>query len=291
MQSMMLTALKIHSTLAAPVRRSRLRRSVKAGIAPISVSFYHRVADCNPNGWTIGCEEFRHQIDHCQEYFELIGLDEVQRRVRDFDSRSAALSITFDDGYRDNSDFAIPLLVERGIPCTYFVTTSNVRDQIPFEHDKRLRQPLPVNSVKQIREMSDAGIEIGCHTRHHVDFSTIHDRARIEDEVIRAKGELEQMIGRPVRYFAFPFGMPGQLTQAAIEVVSEAGFAGFCSAFGAYNLVGRDSFHIRRFHGDPEFARLQNWLSIDPRKVRKEPTICYSLPNTESFHATVQTNP
>jgi hypothetical protein len=93
---------------------------------------------------------------------------------------------------------------------------------------------------------------------------------------MEAKDELEQMIGRAIRYFAFPYGMPEQLTEEAIEVVQEAGFAGFCSAFGGYNLPGRDAFHIRRCHGDPEFSRFVNWLSFDPGKLRKEPVVRYS---------------
>ncbi|MGB7328352.1 MAG: polysaccharide deacetylase family protein [Rubripirellula sp.] len=286
MRSIKLAALNAVTSLALPSRRARLRQAAKNGTAPISVSFYHRVADTSPNDWTISQQKFRQHIDYCQANFEMIGLDEVQRRVRFNDSRTAALSITFDDGYRDNCDFAIPLLLERGIPCTYFVTTCNVQGQKPFEHDVLQGDPLPLNTVKQIREMSDAGIEIGCHTRHHVDFSKIHDPAIVRDEIVRAKSDLEQIIGREVRYFAFPFGMPAQLTQSAIEVVDEAGFDGFCSAYGAYNLAGRDWFHIRRFHGDPEFVRLKNWLSIDPRKVRQEPEVRYFFPPAMSFQET-----
>ncbi|QDT03761.1 Gellan lyase precursor [Rubripirellula lacrimiformis] len=283
MSSTKLAALNALTRLARPVRRARLLQAAKQGRAPISISFYHRVSDTHPNGWTISNDQFLRHIDHCQQHFEMIGLDEVQRRVRTSQSHTAAISITFDDGYGDNVDFAMPLLIQRGIPCTYFVTTANVRDQIPFEHDVNLGVPLPVNTIGQIRELADAGIEIGCHTRNHVDFSKIHDPEVIRDEVARAKDDLEQMIGRRVRYFAFPFGMPAQLTQAAIEVIGESGFDGFCSAFGAYNLVDRDWFHLRRFHGDPEFARLQNWLSIDPRKIRQEPTIRYFLPPARSF--------
>ncbi|WP_246114738.1 polysaccharide deacetylase family protein [Rubripirellula tenax] len=286
MRSLKLAALNAQVMLTSPFRRARIRKAAAEGTAPISVSFYHRVADTCANDWTISRERFLRHIDYCKSRFEMISLAEVQRRVRSQQSHNAAMSITFDDGYRDNCEFALPLLIQRGIPCTYFVTTCNVRGQMPFPHDVKSGEPLAVNTVQQIRELSDAGVEIGCHTRQHVDFSKVHDQATVRDEVVRAKSELEQMIGREVRYFAFPFGLPAQLTQAAIEAVSEAGFDGFCSAYGAYNLVGRDWFHIRRFHGDPEFARLKNWLSIDPRKVRQEPEVRYFLPPAMSFKET-----
>lgn len=249
----------------------------------MSVLFYHRVANTQVTPWTISYQQFRRHIEYCDEFYEMIDLAEVQRRVESRDSRVPSVSITFDDGYRDNSYYALPLLIEHGIPCTYFVTTSNVRNQTPFEHDRADGIASPVNTVRQLREAAEAGVEIGCHTRHHVDFSRVHDPAVVRNEIIGAKDELEQMIGRAVRYFAFPYGMPQQLTQIAIEAVSEAGFAGFCSGYGGYNMVGRDAFHIRRIHGDPEFARLKNWLGFDRRKLRTEPDVRYFLPPMRSF--------
>lgn len=276
-------ALGARASFVAPLRKSRLQRLALQAKSPVSVLFYHRVADSYPNDWTLSCDQFRRHVEYCQRNFSLVDLAEVQRRVRDNDSRSAAVSITFDDGYRDNSDFALPLLIERSVPCTYFVTTSNVRNQSAFAHDQRAGRTLAVNTVEQIREASDAGIEIGCHTRNHVDFSRIHDPKVVREEIVDAKDELEQVIGKRVRYFAFPFGMPRQLTQMAIEAVHEAGFHGFCSAYGGYNMVGRDSFHIRRFHGDPQFSRFVNWLSFDQSKLWREPDVRYFLPPKRSF--------
>ena len=41
-----------------------------------------------------------------------------------------------------------------------------------------------------------------------------------------------------------------------------------CSAYGGYNFPGDDPFHLRRFHADPEFIRFNNWMTVDPRKLR-----------------------
>ncbi len=283
MKSLHRAALSAYTALSAPYRRAQVDSLSAQSVCPISVLFYHRVANSFPNGWTISKKLFEQHIDYCQQHFDTIDLAEVQRRVRENDSCTPAVSLTFDDGYFANCNFAIPLLLERRIPCTYFVTTRNVVHQLPFGHDVENGRQLAVNTTRQLREMSEAGIEIGCHTRSHVDFSKIHDPESVRNEIIGAKEELEQVIGTAVRYFAFPFGMPAQLTQVAIEAVHEAGFDGFCSAYGGYNLIGRDSFHIRRCHGDPEFSRLKNWLTFDPRKARNEPSIRYFLPPTLSF--------
>lgn len=277
-------AFQARLKLAAPIRAARMRAMMEVSEAPISAMFYHRVADTHPNDWTISKEKFQQQVDYCHCNFEMIDLAEVQRRVQSRDSCSAAASITFDDGYSDNCDFALPLLIERGIPCTYFVSTENVLSQVPFPHDSESGVLLKTNTVEQLREFSDAGIEIGCHTRTHIDFSRVQDPTIVRREIIDAKCELEQMIGRAVRFFAFPYGMPQQLTQMAIEAVYEAGFQGFCSAFGGYNLVGQDAFHLRRFHCDQEFNRFANWLSFDTRKVRMQPAVRYFLPPSRSFY-------
>jgi peptidoglycan/xylan/chitin deacetylase (PgdA/CDA1 family) len=270
--------LEARVAITAPYRRARLERMSVQGAAPISVPFYHRVADSHPNDWTISTDQFRIHVEHCRDNFDLIDLAEVQRRIRASDSPRPSVSFTFDDGYAENSEFALPLLIEHRVPCTYFVATAHVRQQSPFPHDVQAGVHLAVNSVRQLREASAAGIEIGLHTRNHVDFAAVTDAATVRREIIEAKDELEQMIGCAVRYFAFPYGLPQQLTGAAIEAVGEAGLLGFCSAFGGYNLVGRDAFHIRRFHGDPQFARLRNWLSFDRSKVWKEPQVRYALP-------------
>ncbi|NND99570.1 MAG: polysaccharide deacetylase family protein, partial [Pirellulaceae bacterium] len=196
------------------------------------------------------------------------------------------ITFTFDDGYAENCDFALPLLIEHSVPTVYFVCTTHVETQVSFPHDRDAGIALPVNTIAQLRDMADAGIEIGLHTRDHVDFSKVQSADVIRSQIVDGKDALEQMIGRVVKYFAFPYGLPQQLIPPAIAAVREAGMVGFCSAFGAYNLPGRDSFHIRRFHGDTNFDRFLNWLSFDPAKVRHEPKVHYDLPpamNTDAM--------
>jgi peptidoglycan/xylan/chitin deacetylase (PgdA/CDA1 family) len=274
--------------LTAPRRVARMKELCRQRKAPLSVAFYHRVADTHRNDWTISRDKFRQHLEYCRKHLEFVSLTEVQRRVAGSDSPRPTMTITFDDGYRENGEFAIPLLVEYEIPCVYFVAVDHVVKQIPFEHDLKRGKPLAVNTVGDLRDMAEQGIEIGLHTKNHVDFSRVHCSKTIRREIIEAKDELEQLIGQRVRNFAFPFGLPDQLTQAAIEAVYEAGLSGFCSAYGGYNLPGRDAFHIRRFHGDPEFARFRNWTTFDERKLRDEPRVRYFLPPAISCDETLQ---
>ena len=100
------------------------------------------------------------------------------------DSPRPTITFTFDDGYRDNCEFAIPLMLEHHIPCVYFASVANVVQQTPFQHDLKAGTPLAINTAAELREIADHGIEIGLHTRNHVDFSRVHDPETVRAETM-----------------------------------------------------------------------------------------------------------
>ncbi|QEG35639.1 polysaccharide deacetylase family protein [Bythopirellula goksoeyrii] len=262
--------LGIYYLATLPKRKHSATRRQSSGRVPIVSLMYHRVADENPNPWTISWDRFRAQMEWLQERFEMVSLDEAQRRIGKDENQRPTACVTFDDGYAENCEKAIPWLIERKIPVTYFVTSQNLVTGEPFSHDIDRNCPLAPNTVDEIREMSDQGIDIGAHSRTHADFGQIDSVEELYDELVGAKLELESMIEKPVRYFAFPFGLPENMTAEAFEVAFQAGYWGVCSAYGGYNLPGDDSFHIQRINGDPQWTRFLNWLTIDPRKLRRE---------------------
>jgi peptidoglycan/xylan/chitin deacetylase (PgdA/CDA1 family) len=122
--------------------------------------------------------------------------------------------------------------------------------------------------------MSDAGIEIAGHTRTHPDMGQIRDENRLHEEFVMAGRELEDMVGRRVRYFAFPYGMPKNMSPRVFQLARQHGYEAVCSAYGDYNWPGDDTFHIRRIHPD-DMVRLRNWGTIDPRKQWWRPQYDY----------------
>jgi peptidoglycan/xylan/chitin deacetylase (PgdA/CDA1 family) len=244
---------------------------ISRGKVPAYSLFYHRISDDHPNPWSMTRDQFRRQIDWFQEKFDLVSLAELQRRVNSEFNDRPTLAITFDDGYAENCEYALPLLVERKIPVCYFVTIDNVVNQTPFPHDVGIGQDLPVNTIESLSVLSDSGIEIGAHTRTHMDLGSVSDQELLADEVIQASIDIEEIIGKPVQYFAFPFGQRENLNRGVFSMLKEHGFLGVCSAYGGCNEIGSDSFHIQRIHGDPSFERVKNWLSYDPRVTRVKP--------------------
>jgi peptidoglycan/xylan/chitin deacetylase (PgdA/CDA1 family) len=247
-------------------RRSAMVRAAR-GQEPVQILFYHRVADEHPNDWTMSTAAFQQQINWLRRRFDLVSMAEAQTRIAAGKNFQPTACITFDDGYADNMRFAVPLLIKCGIPFTYFVATDFVLEGRPFPHDAAAGRPLAPNSLDDLRTMVAAGVEIGGHTRSHADCGQLSSN-ELKNEIAGAKEVLENAIECDVHYFAFPYGLHANMSTNAFRVALDAGFDGVCSAYGGYNFPGDDAFHLRRIHADPEFVRLKNWLTVDPRKVR-----------------------
>jgi peptidoglycan/xylan/chitin deacetylase (PgdA/CDA1 family) len=247
-------------------KRAAMERALLQTV-PVMVLFYHRVADTRPNSWTISWPHFRAQMEWISQRFDLITLDQMQHRIEAEVNDQPAVCITFDDGYADNCDQAIPWLLDQNIPFTYFVATDHIMRGTPFSHDVAAGHPLAPNSIDQLREMSRAGVEIGAHTRTHADLGTLDSTTELQREIVGSRDDLEAALQRPIRYFAFPYGLPENMSRDAFQIAYKAGFRGVCSAYGGYNQPAGDPFHIHRIHGDPQWSRLRNWLTVDPRKL------------------------
>jgi peptidoglycan/xylan/chitin deacetylase (PgdA/CDA1 family) len=269
MQQLKQLALAGYYFATLPARRRAAARRAAHGREPVQILFYHRIADEHPNDWTMSNKQFAAQVDWMRSRFDLVSMAEAQARIASGRNSRPTACITFDDGFADNLRFAVPLLLKHQIPFTYFVTTEHVFGGRPFPHDAARGIPLPPNTLAELREMAAAGVEIGGHTRSHADAGRLSHH-ELAHEVAGCKDELEDALGVNVRYFAFPYGLHANLSTEAFGVALDAGYDGVCSAYGGYNWPGDDEFHLRRIHADPEMVRLKNWLTVDPRKVRRQ---------------------
>ena len=259
-------ALGLYYWASLPRRRRAAAQRAAFQTEPLIVLYYHRVADEFPNDWTIGTATFEEQLDWLADCFDFVSLAEGQSRIAAGKNRWPSVCITFDDGYADNCEFAIPLLLRRQIPFTYFVSWDHVAGDLPFPHDVETGEILKPNTLDEIRALARAGVDIGSHGRSHIDLGRVHDRQLLVNEIAGSKLELESAIGKEVHHFAFPYGLHENLTQTGFAVAREAGYRAAVSAYGGYNFPGEDSFHLQRIHGDPQMVRFKNWLTMDPRK-------------------------
>ncbi len=109
------------------------------------VVLYHRLAvltEPDPLGMVVDPDRFRRHMEMLAAHFEVV----PATGVRIVGDRPRA-AITFDDGYADNLSVAAPVLLELGLPATFFVTTDALRDQREFwwdELEHLVREAAPV---------------------------------------------------------------------------------------------------------------------------------------------------
>lgn len=261
-------------------RRSALAKEFQLnGSFPATILFYHRVSDRGQNGWTISKENFARHLDWISQNSKFASLDDIRRSQLNGHRTVPMVGITFDDGYGENCEFAIPLLIERKIPCTYFVSTHFVETGDPFPHDIASHQIARPNTITEIAEMAAAGITIGGHSHTHIDLGVELSDKKLRIEIHDARKKLQDWSQQPVHCFAFPFGLATNISQRAIDYVFDAGFQCFVSACGGHNWPGFDANHLNRVHGDPGIASVANWLTYDPRKLRVPPSVTYERIN------------
>lgn len=117
--------------------------------------------------------------------------------------------ISFDDGWRDQFEYAVPILLSYRYPATFFVFTNSIGKRGFF-------------SWGDLKTLRDEGMTIGSHSRSHPYLTQITDPEKLRDEIFGSKQILEKNLGISVDEFAYPFG---QYNPSIVEMVREAGYA------------------------------------------------------------------
>lgn len=112
--------------------------------------------------------------------------------------------LTFDDAYRDTAEFAFPLLKKYGFKATVFVVTGCIGATNRWDAKFETTQE-PLMTAEEIRLWADDNIEIGSHSVSHPDLRACSDETVLL-ELKNSRDSLEQLIGRPVTSFAYPYG-------------------------------------------------------------------------------------
>jgi peptidoglycan/xylan/chitin deacetylase (PgdA/CDA1 family) len=116
--------------------------------------------------------------------------------------------ISADDGYLDDLTQMLPVLQAHRMTAVFFIITG------------RFHEPGFLTAA-QVRRLDAAGMDVGAHTRSHVDLPGI-GAAALADQVAGSRHDLERLLGHPVAAFAYP---AGRFDDASVAAVRQAGFA------------------------------------------------------------------
>lgn len=117
--------------------------------------------------------------------------------------------ITFDDGYRDVLGKASPILERLAMPATAYVITSRISGGDPS-----------FLTWGNLRALEHRGVTIGSHTVHHLELPSLSDADALA-ELRDSRAMLEQRLGHPVQWFAYPAGAEDA---RAVALVRQAGY-------------------------------------------------------------------
>ncbi|MBN9660095.1 MAG: polysaccharide deacetylase family protein [Acidobacteria bacterium] len=113
-----------------------------------------------------------------------------------------AAAITFDDGYVNFFDHALPVLDDFGFPSTVFVVSRLCGRQSAWAGSGPGR---PLMDWGQLRQLWSRRVSVGAHTATHADLRNLAPGA-VAGELDECRCEIEQRTGRKVRTFAYPYG-------------------------------------------------------------------------------------
>ena len=228
---------------------------------PVPVLMYHSVSDAPANSTralSVSPGMFAAQLRYLRSQgFTGLTFGELCERRRSGQPLPArAIVLTFDDGYADFIEEALPIMIEHGFPATLFVTTGWLRDAASHAAGRPLDRML---SWDQLAELSSAGVEIAAHSHSHPQLDQISEpRLRVELAVSRRL--LEDRLRQPVCSLAYPFGYSSRRVRAVVREVGYRQAAAVANAVAesACDPFGVPRLTIRRSTSLAAFARVAN---------------------------------
>ena len=276
----------------------------------LSILIYHQVLPerdpLRPDAPDIA--SFDWQMDLLARHTDVLSLPEAVQRLKAGKLPPRATVVTFDDGYADNHDHALPILKKHGIPATFFIATGYLNGGCMFndaitEAIRDARQDtldltelgLGTHSLRtlneraeavativratkflppevrrstvrevvsaagsrpptqlmmtdnQVRALQEAGMTIGAHTVTHPILQRVDDDTAWR-EISESRAHLTELCDRPVEFFAYPNGKPGQDYQFRDrDLVQKAGFRAAVCTSGGVSIPGHDPYQLARF--------------------------------------------
>jgi len=230
---------------------------------PVVLMYHALDPPRRPSGWSwaITADRFASHLDLLSRMgIRTLRLDQVE----DAGGAGASVVLTFDDGYADNHEWALPELVRRGQVATWFIPSAQVGGVADWLDGETPRRALMDRG--QLQGLLAAGMEIGGHGRHHRPLVGL-PAAEAQREVAGCREDLQALLGVRIDSFAYPYG---RYDAAARAVAEQAGYRYACTTRPGWWGSERDSLQLRRVavFGDDTPACLARKLCFADNDVR-----------------------
>jgi peptidoglycan/xylan/chitin deacetylase (PgdA/CDA1 family) len=212
-------------------------------------------------------EAFEKQIAflHARDYSFLTAKDLIDFIETDRSFPIKNVFVTFDDGYLDAFNNALPVLQRYKAKGTIFLTTEFIGKNMKWNEQENF-----FLGPELIYEMEKQGIDFGSHSLTHPSLPSISPE-EIQAEVSESKSKLEALLNHSVDIFSYPFGSYNETIK---KVVLESGYKCACSLHRGINTKVTDPFALRRMKPSNSFLQFLLLIHIAPfieqaRKIKR----------------------
>lgn len=170
---------------------------------------------------------------------------------------SRPIIITFDDGYVDTFENAIPVMHELNMRAVIFVMGNRKLktarwDEVGDYDSCRLM------TDDQIRKSQKLGFEIGAHSFDHIPLTSLSE-ADIVSEVYRSKETIEKVLDEPIKTFSYPYG---SVDERVKKIVTDAGFLYACGVYSGAAKFSQSMMDFRRLSVNQETSKFKFLITL-----------------------------
>jgi peptidoglycan/xylan/chitin deacetylase (PgdA/CDA1 family) len=213
------------------------------------VLLYHDVVDGRPTStWQVSRSALAADLDAVvRSGRTVVTASALDAELNKPNRRSTHLcALTFDDGYASFLEQVLPLLVERRLPATLYVTTG------------LLGEPRMLSQAA-LTEIIGNGIEIAAHAVRHRHLDLLSD-TELHSELRGSRERLGELVGNEPTSFAYPYGSYNRPVQ---ELVCAAGYTNAYAVKNALTHAGDDQYAHARLtvRADTWRGTVKDWLA------------------------------
>jgi peptidoglycan/xylan/chitin deacetylase (PgdA/CDA1 family) len=202
-------------------------------------------------------KNFERQIAAMRNLGDIISLDDAVESLQNpAGVRGRFFCLTFDDGFKNFFDNALPILLDRRCPAAVFLSTDYVGLDLDrdwdrawhfYKRSKTYSLPMEFMSWDDCRAAHREGVTVGSHTCSHVPLASI-TAEEAERELRDSKEKIETELGGECLHFCAPWGVPGDDfdLQTHPALARQIGYRSFISTEFGYNRAGDGLSYLRR---------------------------------------------
>jgi peptidoglycan/xylan/chitin deacetylase (PgdA/CDA1 family) len=232
---------------------------VANGGTVLRVLMYHKVNDIPDNPTSVPVARFDQQLTQLGELgYQVVGLEAVlDHYTLGTPLPPRAVLITFDDGYRDIVENALPVLQAHGYPAVIFVPVAFMGDPMPLPHEMLLTERGVRNRTLDwdlVRELDAGGVRVESHGIAHRPLAEVSLDEAVR-EIAVSKLRLEEELRRPVRAYAYVKGSEAHFHPVHESLLKQAGYDVAFTSISRANGAGGNPFRLGRYNVEPYAPR------------------------------------